>query len=64
MPPLATLQVGKTRVLGGTIVPNDNSTLLPFHANMEVSAVREVVVQELQDRVGLFFLKTYDIASD
>lgn len=47
-----------------TYIPNDNSTGAPSHAGLDVLRQRDVVVQELEKEVGLFFLVPDDIAGD
>ncbi len=46
------------------VVPNDNGALLPLHPRVEVSSEGEMVVQEFENRIGLFLLKADDITGD
>jgi len=56
--------VDQRRVLRYTVVPDDDGALLPLDARLEVGAIREVVVQELEDRVRLFLFEAYNVAGD
>jgi len=64
MPALAVLPVDESRVLGDAVVPDDDSALLPLDADLEVGAVGEVVVQELEDGVRLLLLEADDVTGD
>lgn len=61
---LAVLPVNKRRVLGDAVVPDHDGALLPLDAHLEVGAVGEVVVQELEERFGLLLLEADDVAGD
>lgn len=64
MAPLPVLPVDQRRVLRDAVVPHHDRALLPLDARLEVGAVREVVVQELEQRVRLFLLEADDVAGD
>lgn len=64
MPSLATLPVNNCTVLGDTIIPNNNSTGFPANASLDVCAVRQVVIQELENRVGLFLLQADNVTGN
>lgn len=51
MSPLTGLPVDKCTVLGDTVVPDDHCALFPFDTGLEVSAVRKVVVKELEEGI-------------
>ena len=64
MPPLPARPVNQRRVLRHAVIPDHNGARCPLDARLEVCSVREVVVQKLEERVGLFFLEADDVASD
>lgn len=64
MPPLPVLPVNQRRVLRHAIVPHHHRPLLPLDARLEVRAVREVVVQELEDRIRLLLLEPDNVAGN
>lgn len=64
MPPLAVLPVNQRRVLRDAVVPDHDGAGLPLDARLEVGAVREVVVQELEEGVRLLLLEADDVAGD
>lgn len=51
-------------MLGDAVVPNDDSAALPLNAGLEVGTQGEVVVEELEQGVGLFFFEADNLASD
>ena len=51
-------------MLGDTVVPNDDSALLPLDARLEVGTVCKVIIQELEDRLGLLLLQANNVAGD
>jgi hypothetical protein len=61
---LPVLPVDERRVLRDAVVPHDDGALLPLDARLEVAAKREVVVQELEQRVRLFLFQAYNVARD
>lgn|SRR5690242_3539262 len=64
VPPLAVLPVDDGAVLRHAVVPDDDGALLPLDAGLEVGAVRQVVVQELEQGVRLLALEADDFAGD
>lgn len=64
MSPLAALPVDEGTVLCDPVVPDDDRAGLPPDAGLEVGAVREVVVEEFEQRVGLFLFQADNVASD
>jgi hypothetical protein len=64
MPPLPVLPIHQGRVLRHTIIPNDHRPLFPLDTGLEVGAEGQVVVEELENGVGLFLFQTYDVAGD
>jgi hypothetical protein len=64
VPPLPVLPVDERRVLRHAVVPHHHGPLLPLDARLEVGAVREVVVQELEDCVRLLLFEADDVAGD
>lgn len=64
MPPLAALPVDQGAVLRDSVVPDDDGARLPLDAGLEVSAVGKVVVEELEQGVGLFLLEADDLTGD
>lgn len=61
MPPLPALPIHQGRVLRHAVVPDDDGALLPLDAGLEIGAVREMVVQELEERIRLLLLETDDV---
>lgn len=61
MPPLTALPIYQGRVLRHTVVPDNNGALLPLHAGLEISAVGEMVVQELEQSIGLLLLEADNV---
>lgn len=43
-------------MLSDSVIPDDNGAFFPLDAGLEVGAVGQVVVEELEDGVGLFLL--------
>lgn len=64
MSPLGILPVDQRRVLGNSVVPNDNGAFLPLDTGLEVGAVGEMVVEELEEDVGLLLLEADDVTGD
>lgn len=64
MPPGAGAPIRKGRMLRYPVVPNDNGAFLPLHPRVEVGSEGEVVVQEFENRIGLFLLEADDITGD
>jgi hypothetical protein len=64
MPSLARLPVDKGSVLNGSVVPDDDGLLLPLDAGVEVGAPGDVLVEEVEDGVGLFLLEADNVAGD
>lgn len=64
MPALTVRPVEDSRVLRDPVVPNHDGALLPLDACLEVGAVGQVVVQELEQRVGLFAFQADNVAGD
>lgn len=64
MPSLPILPVHQGRVLSHSVVPYNNCALLPLDPSLEVSAIGQVVVQELQERIRLFLLQAYDFSGN
>lgn len=64
MPALAALPVHQGRVLRHPVVPDDNGALLPLDAGLEVGTVGQMVVQELEEGIGLLLLEADDVTSD
>jgi hypothetical protein len=57
----AVLPIDQCRVGSDTVVPNDNSVRLPFDPAVQILAVRQMVVQEFQQHIGLLLLEADDI---
>ena len=51
-------------MLRNTVVPNHDGTLLPLDADVEVSTPGKMLVEEVENGVGFFFLKADNIAGD
>lgn len=64
MAPVAALPVDEGRVLCDAVVPDHDGSLLPLDAGLEVSAEGDVVVQELEDSLGLLVLQADDVPGD
>lgn len=64
MSPLPSLPINQGRVLSHSVVPHNDCALLPLDPGLEVSAVRQVVIQELQKRIRLFLLQANDFSGD
>lgn len=64
MSPLAVLPIHKSTVLGDSVVPDNNSLVLPLDACLEVGSQCQMVVQELEKGVGLFLLQANNVTSD
>lgn len=61
---LAILPINESRVQSHAVIPDDNGLLGPLDAGLEVGAVGDVVVEELEEVVGLLLLEADDIAGD
>lgn len=64
MPSLAVPPVYQSRVLRHTVVPHDHCALLPLNAHVEIGAIGDVVVKELEQIVRFFLLQADDITRD
>lgn len=64
MSSLTRLPVNKSSVQRNSVIPNHNSSLSPLDAGMEVGAPGDVLVQEVEDGVGLLLLEANDLAGD
>ena len=64
VPPLARVPVRDRGVLGDSVIPHHDRILLPLDTHVEISTVREVVVQELQNDVGFLLLEADDVTGD
>lgn len=64
MPPLAVFPVDESTVLSDSVVPDDDGLVLPLDASLEVGALCQMVVQELENGVGFLLLHPNNIASD
>ena len=51
-------------MLRHAVIPDDYGTLVPLDAGLEVSALGEVGVEEVEGGVGLFLLEADDLAGD
>lgn len=51
MSPLPVLPVNQGRVLRDPVVPDNDGAGLPLDAGLEIGAVREVIVEELEEGV-------------
>lgn len=61
---LAVLPVDDGTVLRDAVVPDDDGAFLPLDAGLEVGAVREMVIQELENGIRLFLLEPNDFTGD
>lgn len=61
---LARLPVKNRSVLNCSVVPNHDSPCLPLDASVEVCAPCNMLVKEVEDGVGFFFLETDDASCD
>lgn len=64
MPPLAILPVKDCGMRGDSVVPNNNGTLLPLHACLQVGTQSDMVVQKLEQVVALFLLEADNAARE
>lgn len=64
MPPLAVLPIDESTVLSDSVVPDDDGLVLPLDASLEVGALCQMGVQEVEDGVGLLLLQSDDITGD
>jgi hypothetical protein len=64
MATLSILPVHQCRMDSNSVIPHDDGILLPFDTRLEVCALGHVVVEEIQDGVGLFLLVANDAAGD
>lgn len=62
--PLAVLPVNESAVLSDSVVPDDDGLVLPLNARLEVGALCQMVVQELENGVGFLLLHSNNITSD
>lgn len=60
MPPLPILPIKNRSVRRDSVVPNDNSALLPLHSALQIRRQSDVVVQELEKVIALFLLEADD----
>lgn len=64
VPPRTVVPVEQRRVLRDAVVPDDDGAGLPADADVEVGAEGDVVVEELEQRVGLLLLEALDLTRD
>lgn len=64
MSSLTRLPVDNSSVQRNSVIPNHNGALSPLDSGVEVGAPGDVLVQEVQDGIGLLLLETNDLASD
>jgi len=64
MPPLAVLPVNQRRMLRHSVIPDNNRPLLPLDARLEVRTIREMVIQELENRIRLLLLEADNVTSN
>lgn len=62
--PLTVLPVKHSRVASHAVIPDDNSTRLPSDPGLKILREGDVVVQEFQQVVRLFFLESNYVACD
>src|SRR5690242_8414191 len=49
---------------GHSVVPNDNSTWRPLDTSLEVLSLRNVIVQEIQQKIALLLLVANDATAE
>ncbi len=64
VPPGTGAPVCNSRVLSHSVVPNDDGSLLPLDPRVEIRSVGKMVIQELEDRVGLLLLQPDNVPGD
>jgi hypothetical protein len=64
MSSLTRVPVKNRSVLNCSVVPNHDSLFLPLDASVEVCTPCNVLVEEVEDGVGFFFLETDDVSCD
>lgn len=64
VPSLPILPVNNCAMLCDSVIPHNHRASLPLDADLEVSAVRQVVVKELEKRIRLLRLQADDAAGD
>jgi hypothetical protein len=64
MPSGSVSPVNQRRMLSDAVIPHYNGAFLPPDSSMEVRAPRKVLVQELEQRVGLFLLEPFDLSGN
>lgn len=64
MSTLTRLPVYQGCVLNESVIPDDDGALLPLDTNMEIGTPSDVLVQEIEDGVGLFLFEANDFASN
>lgn len=62
MPSLARLPVDNGSVLDNSVIPDDDRSLLPLDASVEVGAPGDVLVEKVEDGVRLFLLEADNAA--
>jgi hypothetical protein len=64
MTPLTILPVQNRGVCSDPIVPHNHRVLLPLQTSLQVRTKSDVLVQEIEQMVGLLLLEPYNTASE
>lgn len=64
MPSLARFPVHNGSVLDNSVIPDDDRSLLPLDASVEVCAPSDVLVEKVEDGVRLFLFETDNTAGN
>jgi hypothetical protein len=64
VPSLAVLPVNESTMLSDSVVPDDDSLVLPLDASLEIGALCQMGVQEVENGVGFLLFQSDNITSD
>ena len=64
MPPRTIIPIQERRVGSHTVIPHNDSSWRPLHPRLEILALGDVIVEEVEDEVALLLLVTNDPAHE
>lgn len=64
MPPRTILPIQKSGMASHAVIPNYHCPRRPLHSRLEILALGDVIVQEVEKVVALFFLKPDNAAGE
>jgi hypothetical protein len=64
MPPRTRVPIQQRRMRSDAIIPHDHRTRRPLHPSLEILALRDVVVQEVEQEVAFLFFVPHDATTE